>query len=99
MREGGRVVELGKDEIEAVVGSNMISLCPLPPPPPRGNIGALRLVLPSLPPSCGVDGLKDDGLAALHLTALNNHLEAAQALLQHVREGGGGGGAGRREGG
>ena len=33
MREGGRVVEVGKDEIEAVVGSNMISLCPLPRPP------------------------------------------------------------------
>ena len=47
MREGGRVVEVGKDEIEAVVGSNMISLCPLPPPPPRGNIGALCQVLPS----------------------------------------------------
>ena len=98
MREGGRVVEVGKDEIEAVVGSNMISLCPLPPPPPRGNIGALRQVLPSLPPSCGVDGLKDDGFTALHLAALNNHLEAAQALLQHVREGGGEGGRdGERE--
>ncbi len=86
------------------------SLCVLSlPPPPRGNIGALRQVLPSLPPSCGVDGPKDDGFTALHLAALNNHLEAAQALLQHVREGGGGEGwregereggwAGRREGG
>ena len=72
----------------------MISLCPLPPPPPRGNIGALCQVLPSLPPSCGVDEPEDDRFTALHLAALNNHLEAAQALLQHVREGGRGGGGG-----
>ena len=53
---------------------------------------------PQPAPSCGVDGPKDDGFTALHLAALNNHLEAAQALLQHVREGGGGGGEGWREG-
>ncbi len=44
-----------------------------------------------------MDGPKDDGFTALHLAALNNHLEAAQALLQHVREGGRGEG-GRDEG-
>lgn len=48
----------------------------------RGNIGALRLLLPRLPALCGVDNKKDDGFTALHLAALNNHLEASQALLQ-----------------
>jgi E3 ubiquitin-protein ligase mind-bomb len=48
----------------------------------RGNIGALRHILPQLPALCGVDDQKDDGFTALHLSALNNHLEASQALLQ-----------------
>ncbi|CAI8045011.1 E3 ubiquitin-protein ligase MIB1 [Geodia barretti] len=48
----------------------------------RGNIGALRHILPRLPALCGVDDQKDDGFTSLHLSALNNHLEASQALLQ-----------------
>jgi E3 ubiquitin-protein ligase mind-bomb len=48
----------------------------------RGNIGALRLLLPRLPALFGVNDQKDDGFTALHLAALNNHLEASQALLQ-----------------
>ena len=52
--------------------------------PLRGNIGALRLLLPRLPAMCTVNDQKDDGFTALHLAALNNHLEASQALLQAV---------------
>ena len=50
----------------------------------RGNIGALRLLIPRLPALCGVNDQKDDGFTALHLAALNNHLEASQALLLAV---------------
>ena len=50
----------------------------------RGNIGAVRLILAHLPPSCSVNESKDDGFTALHLAALNNHLEVAQMLLANV---------------
>ena len=52
----------------------------------RGNIGALRLLIPRLPALCGVNDQKDDGFTALHLAALNNHLEASQALLLAVSQ-------------
>lgn len=51
----------------------------------RGNIGAVRLILAHLPPSCSINESKDDGFTALHLAALNNHLEVAQMLLSSVR--------------
>lgn len=50
----------------------------------RGNIGAMRLILPHLPPAYSINEAKDDGFTALHLAALNNHLEVAQALIQNV---------------
>ena len=50
----------------------------------RGNMGAMRLILNHLPPSCSVNEAKDDGFTALHLASLNNHLEVAQTLLAHV---------------
>lgn len=49
----------------------------------RGNIGAVRLLLQYLPPTCSVNEPKDDGFTALHLCSLNNHLEVSQALIQH----------------
>ena len=52
----------------------------------RGNLGAVRLLLQHLPPSCDVDTPKDDGFTALHLATLNNHIEVAKAIIQHVRE-------------
>ena len=51
----------------------------------RGNMGAMRLILSHLPPSCSVNLPKDDGFTALHLAALNNHLEVSQLLLDQVR--------------
>ena len=30
------------------------------------------------------DDKKDDGYTALHLSALNNHLEVAELLIKHV---------------
>ncbi len=50
----------------------------------RGNMGAMKLILSHLPPSCSVNLPKDDGFSALHLAALNNHLEVSQLLLAHV---------------
>ena len=50
----------------------------------RGNMGAMRLILANLPPTCSVNLPKDDGFTALHLAALNNHLEVSQLLLTHV---------------
>ena len=50
----------------------------------RGNMGAMRLILAHLPPSCSVTEPKDDGFTALHLASLNNHLEVAQTLIANV---------------
>ena len=50
----------------------------------RGNIGAVRLLLLYFPPTFSVNEPKDDGFTALHLAALNNHLEVSQALIQNV---------------
>ena len=50
----------------------------------RGNLGAVRLMLQYLPPTCTVDIPKDDGFTALHLATLNNHLEVAKIIIQHV---------------
>ena len=32
------------------------------------------------------DDKKDDGYTALHLSALNNHLEVAELLIKHVND-------------
>ena len=61
MREGGRVVEVGKDEIEAVVGSNMISLCPLPPLLPEGTSVPCARCSPACPPRVGWMGRRTMG--------------------------------------
>ena len=52
----------------------------------RGNLGAVRLLIQFLDKSCTVDTPKDDGFTALHLATLNNHIEVAQLLIQHVSE-------------
>ncbi|XP_014677222.1 PREDICTED: E3 ubiquitin-protein ligase MIB1-like isoform X2 [Priapulus caudatus] len=48
----------------------------------RGNPGAMRILLSKLPRPWVVDEKKDDGYTALHLAALNNHLEVAELLVQ-----------------
>jgi E3 ubiquitin-protein ligase mind-bomb len=51
----------------------------------RGNPSAMRILLSKLPRPWIVDEKKDDGYTALHLAALNNHVEVAELL---VRQGG-----------
>ncbi|XP_043276401.1 E3 ubiquitin-protein ligase MIB1 isoform X2 [Venturia canescens] len=46
----------------------------------RGNPSAMRILLSKLPRPWIVDEKKDDGYTALHLAALNNHVEVAELL-------------------
>lgn len=50
---------------------------------------AMRVLLSKLPRPWIVDEKKDDGYTALHLAALNNHVEVAELLVHQVGEGGG----------
>ena len=43
---------------------------------------AMRILLSKLPRPWIVDEKKDDGYTALHLAALNNHVEVAELLVQ-----------------
>nr|XP_023399712.1 E3 ubiquitin-protein ligase MIB1 isoform X1 [Loxodonta africana] len=47
----------------------------------RGNPSAMRVLLSKLPRPWIVDEKKDDGYTALHLAALNNHVEVAELLV------------------
>ncbi|XP_071952953.1 E3 ubiquitin-protein ligase MIB1-like isoform X2 [Antedon mediterranea] len=47
----------------------------------RGNPSAMRILLTQLPRPWIVDEKKDDGYTALHLAALNNHVEVAELLV------------------
>ncbi|XP_064605463.1 E3 ubiquitin-protein ligase MIB1-like [Liolophura sinensis] len=47
----------------------------------RGNPSAMRILLAKLPRPWIVDEKKDDGYTALHLAALNNHVEVAELLV------------------
>lgn len=47
----------------------------------RGNPSAMRILLMKLPRPWIVDEKKDDGYTALHLAALNNHVEVAELLV------------------
>ncbi|XP_055349555.1 E3 ubiquitin-protein ligase MIB1-like isoform X2 [Paramacrobiotus metropolitanus] len=48
----------------------------------RGNLSAMRILLGKLSRGWLVDEQKDDGYTALHLAALNNHLEVAELLVK-----------------
>ncbi|XP_015601885.1 E3 ubiquitin-protein ligase MIB1 isoform X2 [Cephus cinctus] len=48
----------------------------------RGNPSAMRILLSKLPRPWIVDEKKDDGYTALHLAALNNHVEVAEQLAR-----------------
>ena len=45
----------------------------------------MRILLSKLPRPWLVDEKKDDGYTALHLAALNNHIEVAELLVHQVR--------------
>ena len=45
---------------------------------------AMRILLSRLPRPWIVDEKKDDGYTALHLAALNNHVEVAELLVHQV---------------
>uniref|UniRef100_A0A915KDU0 RING-type E3 ubiquitin transferase n=1 Tax=Romanomermis culicivorax TaxID=13658 RepID=A0A915KDU0_ROMCU len=47
----------------------------------RGNASAMRIILQNLHRPWVVDEKKDDGYTALHLAALNNHVEVANLLI------------------
>lgn len=47
---------------------------------------AMRVLLSKLPRPWIVDEKKDDGYTALHLAALNNHVEVAELLVHQVGE-------------
>ncbi|KAG8247521.1 E3 ubiquitin-protein ligase mib1 [Homalodisca vitripennis] len=49
----------------------------------RGNPSAMWILLLKLPRQWIVDEKKDDGYTALHLAALNNHVEVAELLVHH----------------
>lgn len=49
----------------------------------RGNPSAMWILLLKLPRRWIVDEKKDDGYTALHLSALNNHVEVAELLVHH----------------
>jgi len=51
----------------------------------RGNPSAMRVLLSKLPRPWIVDEKKDDGYTALHLAALNNHVEVAELLVRQGR--------------
>nr|XP_042902854.1 E3 ubiquitin-protein ligase MIB1 [Parasteatoda tepidariorum] len=46
---------------------------------------AMRILISKLPRAWVVDEKKDDGYTALHLAALNNHVEVAELLVQQGR--------------
>ncbi|KAH9364084.1 hypothetical protein HPB48_012982 [Haemaphysalis longicornis] len=46
-------------------------------------VSAMRTLLAKLPRPWIVDEKKDDGYTALHLAALNNHVEVAELLIHH----------------
>lgn len=46
----------------------------------------MRVLLSKLPRPWIVDEKKDDGYTALHLAALNNHVEVAELLVHQVRQ-------------
>lgn len=46
----------------------------------------MRVLLSKLPRPWIVDEKKDDGYTALHLAALNNHVEVAELLVHQVGE-------------
>lgn len=48
----------------------------------RGNPSAMRILLTKLPRPWIVNEKKDDGYSALHLAALNNHVEVAELLIK-----------------
>lgn len=48
----------------------------------RGNPSAMCILLMKLPRRWIVDEKKDDGYTALHLAALNNHVEVAELLIR-----------------
>lgn len=45
---------------------------------------AMRILLTKIPRHWIVDEKKDDGYTALHLAALNNHVEVAELLVHQV---------------
>lgn len=45
---------------------------------------AMRILISKLPRQWIVDEKKDDGYTALHLAALNNHVEVAELLVHMV---------------
>ena len=45
----------------------------------------MRILLAKLPRPWIIDEKKDDGYTALHLAALNNHVEVAELLVHQVR--------------
>lgn len=47
-------------------------------------LSAMRILLSKLPRPWLVDEKKDDGYTALHLAALNNHIEVAELLVHQV---------------
>lgn len=46
----------------------------------------MRVLLSKLPRPWIVDEKKDDGYTALHLAALNNHVEVAELLVHQVQQ-------------
>lgn len=53
-------------------------------PSPLIFFSAMRVLLSKLPRPWIVDEKKDDGYTALHLAALNNHVEVAELLVHQV---------------
>ena len=47
----------------------------------HGILSGMRILLGGMPRAWMVDEKKDDGYTALHLCALNNHLECAELLI------------------
>lgn len=45
----------------------------------------MKILLSKLPRAYIVNERKDDGYSALHLAALNNHVEVAELLVKQVR--------------
>lgn len=47
-------------------------------------LSAMKILLSKLPRAYIVNERKDDGYSALHLAALNNHVEVAELLVKQV---------------